>query len=52
MTQEQVAQAARVPVRVYQGYEYGEREPGARAIVRIANALDCDVKDLYPDDGE
>lgn len=43
-TQAQIAKEAGVSERVYQGYEYGQNEPGVRTAIRIADALD--VKDL------
>ena len=47
MTQEEVARASKIPLRVYQGYEYGERIPRATTAVRIAKALGCQVEDIY-----
>jgi len=47
MTQEDVARAARVPIRMYQSYEYGEREPRVTTAIRIAEALHCEPKDIF-----
>lgn len=35
--QKQVAEGIGVPLRTYQRYEYGEREPSASIIVALAN---------------
>ena len=49
MTQAEVASKANVPQRTYQNYELGVREPGIYAAIRIADALGCDVKDIWGD---
>lgn len=47
MTQAQVAKKAKVAERMYQDYEYGKREPGAGAAIRIARALKTTVEELF-----
>ena len=49
-TQKEVAKEARVSERQYQAYEYGESEPSASTVVRIADALGTDARTLYPPD--
>ena len=47
MTQEAVARAANIPVRLYQRYEYGDVAPGVKAAIRLAKALHCRVEDIF-----
>lgn len=46
-TQAQVAREAGVSEIAYQMYEYGKREPGARTAIRIAEALNSTVEELF-----
>lgn len=46
-TQAQVAKEAGIAVIAYQRYEYGTHEPGVRTAIRIADALNSDVKALF-----
>ena len=46
-TQAQVAKEAGVDVRLYQYYEYDEKEPGVRTAIRIAKTLDTTVEAIF-----
>lgn len=46
-TQAQVAKEAGIACRLYQYYEHGEREPGVRTAIRIAEVLGVNVKTLF-----
>lgn len=46
-TQTQVAKEAGVDVRLYQYYEYDEKEPGVRTAIRIAKAVNSSVEELF-----
>lgn len=46
MTQSQVAEAAGVPLSSLQGWEVDRREPGARALCRLAKVLRVTVEDF------
>lgn len=46
-TQAQVAKEVRIPERAYQNYEYDVREPKVRTAIKIADALNVDVKDIF-----
>ena len=47
-TQAQIAKKAGVSERAYQGYEYGQKEPGVRTAIRIADALNVtDLRELF-----
>ena len=46
-TQAQVARDANIAVRLYQDYEYDNREPGVRTAIRIADALGSTVEELF-----
>lgn len=46
-TQSQVAELAEIAERMYQDYEYDKREPGVRTAIRIAQALDTTVEQLF-----
>lgn len=46
-TQAQVAKEAGVRERTYQYYEADEKEPGVRAAIRIARALNSTVEELF-----
>lgn len=35
--QKEIAQSVQIPLRTYQRYENGEREPNASAIIALAN---------------
>lgn len=47
MTQAQVAKNAQIGERLYQDYEYGNKEPGVRTAIRIARVLNSTVEDLF-----
>lgn len=48
LTQAAVSRNARVNERMYQYYEAGEREPGVRAAIRIADTLGVvDLRELF-----
>ncbi|MBY0524513.1 MAG: helix-turn-helix domain-containing protein [Gemmataceae bacterium] len=54
MTQGQLAQAAKVPLSSLQNWEIDRREPGFRAVVRLAQSLGVSVEvlaDTTPKDG-
>ena len=46
LLQKDVAKAAGVVVRVYQRYEYGEREPGLSTLVALADFYGISVDEL------
>ena len=46
-TQAQVAREAGITGRVYQYYEYGQKEPGVRTAIRIADALGTTAEALF-----
>lgn len=46
-TQTQVAKEAGVNVRLYQYYEYDEKEPSVRTAIRIARAVNSSVEALF-----
>lgn len=46
-TQRQVAEEAKSSIRLYQDYEYGKREPGVYAAIRIARVVGVSVEDLF-----
>lgn len=37
LMQKEIAQSVQIPLRTYQRYENGEREPNASAIIALAN---------------
>lgn len=47
LTQKQVAQEAEIAERLYQNYEYGKSEPCVRTAIKIADALNADVRELF-----
>ncbi len=47
LTQEQVADAARIVPRHYQKLEAGEVNFSLKTLIRMADALDCDVANLF-----
>lgn len=47
LTQRQVAERARMTLRVYQSYELEERIPNVHAANRIAAALNSTAKELF-----
>lgn len=49
MTQAQLGQAIGVTFQQIQKYERGANRVSAAALLRIANALECSVADLYGD---
>lgn len=46
-TQAQVAREAQIAERQYQDYEYDRREPGVRTAIRIAQAVNSSVEELF-----
>lgn len=47
-TQAQIAKEVGVSERAYQGYEYGQKEPGVRTAIRIADALNViDLREIF-----
>ena len=46
-TQAQVAKEANIHERLYQDYEYEKREPSVRTAIRIAEALNSRVEELF-----
>ena len=46
-TQAQVAKEAGISDRAYLYYEKDQKEPGVRTAIRIADALNSDVKALF-----
>ena len=53
LTQAQVAASAKMGDRQYQNYEYGNREPGVRTAIRIADALGVsDLRELWGQQSE
>lgn len=46
-TQAQVAKETGITEQAYQRYEYDKREPGVRTAIRIAQALDSTVEELF-----
>lgn len=49
-TQAQIAKEANVTEQAYQRYEYGNREPGVRTAIKIADALNVDIKEIFTAD--
>ncbi len=47
LTQRQVAERAKIAETVYQRYEYGKREPCVSTALKIAQALNTTVEELY-----
>jgi DNA-binding XRE family transcriptional regulator len=47
LTQERLARSADLLVRAYHAYEHGSRTPSVVVAVRIADVLQCDVRDLF-----
>jgi len=47
LSQVEVAKQARIDVRQYQRYEYDEREPQARLLIKLAKILGTTVEELY-----
>ncbi len=47
LTQEEVANKICVAIRAYQNYEAGVRLPRVDTALRIANALNVDVKEIF-----
>ena len=52
MSQQAVANAAGVYIRLYQYYEAGEREPAVRTAIRLARVLGTTVEELFPPEKE
>ena len=46
LLQRDVAEAAGVVTRVYQRYEYGEREPGLSTLIALADFYDLSLDEL------
>lgn len=49
LTQQQVADMAKVGLRLYQYYEKGQREPTIQPAIRIAEVLKMPVEKLFKD---
>ena len=49
LTQQQVADAAKVNIRLYQYYEADEKEPKVKTAIRIADVLKTTVEQLFRD---
>lgn len=47
LTQAQAAEKANVSERMYLYYEADKKEPRVRTAIRIADALGCDVKEIF-----
>lgn len=47
LSQVEIAKKAQIDVRQYQRYEYGEREPRASLVVRLAKILGITVEELF-----
>lgn len=52
MSQQSVANASGIYIRLYQYYEAGEREPAVRTALRLARVLETTVEELFPLDEE
>lgn len=48
LSQQAVANAVGIGIRIYQYYEAGEKEPGVHTAVKIAAALSTTVEELFP----
>ena len=48
LTQVEVANKAKTTVRSYQYYESGERVPNAYTAQLIAEALNCELREIFP----
>ena len=46
-TQIQIADEAKISVRLYQRYEYGTSVPNVRTALRIADALGTTVEEIF-----
>ena len=49
MTQEQLAALVSISIRAYKTYESGERLPRVDTAIRIADALESTVEELFGD---
>lgn len=49
LTQKQVADAAKIGLRLYQYYEAGQKEPTVQPAIRIAEVLKTTVEKLFKD---
>lgn len=49
LTQQQVADALKIGVRLYQYYESAQREPKVKIAIKIANVLQSTVEKLFVD---
>jgi transcriptional regulator with XRE-family HTH domain len=47
LTQSELAEAAKLPFRTYQNYEYGKSEPDAQALEAISGALNVPISSLW-----
>ncbi len=52
LSQQAVSDKANIYIRLYQYYEAGEREPGVYTALKIAEALNTTVEELFPIEGE
>jgi putative transcriptional regulator len=48
LTQEQLARKSQTSTRAIQNYEAGKRVPDVHTAIRIAEALNKEVKDVFP----
>ena len=47
ITQDELAKKANIPSRSIQNYELGLRKPSVDVAIKIADALGCDVKEVF-----
>lgn len=47
MSQQAVANASGIGIRIYQYYEAGDKEPGVHTALKIAKALNSTVEELF-----
>ena len=47
LSQLEVAKQVKIDVRLYQRYEYNEREPKASIAIKLANILETTVEELF-----
>lgn len=48
LSQQALSNMVNIHIRIYQYYEAGAREPGVYIAIKIANALNCTVEELFP----
>lgn len=52
LTQQEIADRAKIPLRSYQSYEQGERLPNIKVALRISKALKTFPNELWLDEDE